>query len=306
MFAFLFILAFWLIFAFRLAFTFVLVFVFSGPVPPRLTDKARFPCKVPWNVPCVAVDKVPRVRCAKLLAKLRVLESHGAAVSRVELPMAKTTRGRREIGVIELIVTGDIDADPAAAPVVVAPQCGTDKEPYPKADGRGTENVSRRVPIEWRVSRPWPPSATKKRSFSRVSSAQTVESIRSASAIGTSYSNSGRTIPVRGPLMATVAMSSDIRTRTLRPWYAAIKPSRMLTLRTADCLQSSLATKNFRSISTGPWCSCSFGRSDFSRTDTHVLIEVLLEAVVYLADARTCAVFASFFKRAQISQAATA
>src|SRR5262249_54000710 len=75
--------------------------------------------------------------------------------------------------------------------------------------------------------------------------------------------------PVRGPLMAIVAMSPDIRTRTLRSLYTAIKPSRMLTLRTADCLHSSLVTKNFRSISTGPCCSCSFSRSDFSRTDIH-------------------------------------
>src|SRR5215510_5807704 len=52
-------------------------------------------------------------------------------------------------------------------------------------------------------------------------------------------------------LMATVAMSPAIRTRTLRSLYAAIKPSRMSTLRTADCLHPSLATKNFRSISTG-------------------------------------------------------
>ena len=129
-----------------------------------------------------------------------------------------------------------------------------------------------------------------------------VESILSASAIGTSYSNSGRTIPVRGPLMATVAMSPDIRTLALRPWYAAIKPSRMLTLRTVDCLQSSLATKNFRSISIGPWCSCSLGRSNFSRTDILVLIEIFTSAVVCLADARTCAVFASVFRHAQLAE----
>jgi hypothetical protein len=97
-------------------------------------------------------------------------------------------------------------------------------------------------------------------------------------------------------------MSSDIRTRALRPWYAPIKPSRMLTLRTADCLQSSLATKNFRSISIGPWCSCSLVRSDFSRTDILVLIEVFTSAVVCLADARTCAVFASVFWHAQLAQ----
>jgi hypothetical protein len=82
-----------------------------------------------------------------------------------------------------------------------------------------------------------------------------------------------------GRMMASVAISPDIRTRTLRPWYAPIKPSRMLTLRTADCLQSSLATENFRSISIGPWCSCSLGRSDFSRTDILVLIEVFTSAV---------------------------
>jgi hypothetical protein len=62
-------------------------------------------------------------------------------------------------------------------------------------------------------------------------------------------------MPIRGPLMATVAIPSHIRTRTLRSMYTAIKPSRMSTLRIADCLHSSLATKNFRSISTGLWCS---------------------------------------------------
>src|SRR6516162_6927820 len=60
-----------------------------------------------------------------------------------------------------------------------------------------------------------------------------------------------------------------IRTRTLRSLYAAIKPSRSLTLPTANCLHSSLLTKNLRSIPTGAWCSCSFGRPDFSRTDIH-------------------------------------
>jgi hypothetical protein len=70
-------------------------------------------------------------------------------------------------------------------------------------------------------------------------------------------------------LTAIVAMSPDIRTRTLRSLYIAINPSRMFTLRTADCFHSLLATKNFRSISTGLCCSCSFGRSDFSRTEIH-------------------------------------
>ena len=48
----------------------------------------------------------------------------------------------------------------------------------------------------------------------------------------------------------------------------------MLTLRTADCLHSSLATKNFRSISI-------FGRSDFSRTDTHCVMEVVTRAAAH-------------------------
>jgi hypothetical protein len=69
-----------------------------------------------------------------------------------------------------------------------------------------------------------------------------------------------------------------IQTRTLRSLYAAISPSRMLTLRTADCRHASLATKNFRSISTGLWRSCNFGRSEFSPTDTHVLMEVFTRA----------------------------
>jgi hypothetical protein len=98
-----------------------------------------------------------------------------------------------------------------------------------------------------------------------------VEMILSASAIGISYSNSGRTIPIRGPLMATVAMSPGTRTRTLRSLYTAINPSRMVTLRTADCLHALLATKNFRSISTGLWRSRTFGRPEFSSMDTHVL-----------------------------------
>jgi hypothetical protein len=83
-------------------------------------------------------------------------------------------------------------------------------------------------------------------------------------------------------LMATVAMSPDIRTRTLRSWYTAISPSRMLTLRTADCLHASLATKNFRSISTGLWRSCNFGRSEFSPTHTHVLMEVFTRAAALI------------------------
>jgi len=71
--------------------------------------------------------------------------------------------------------------------------------------------------------------------------------------------------------MAIVAMSPDIRTRTLRPSDEAIKPSRIPTLRTADSFHASFATKNFRSISTGQWCSCS-GRSDFSSTTMPVLL----------------------------------
>jgi len=47
---------------------------------------------------------------------------------------------------------------------------------------------------------------------------QTVENILSPSAMGISYSNSGRAIPVpRGPLIATVAIPPAIRTLTLRP-----------------------------------------------------------------------------------------
>src|SRR6516225_6944214 len=123
-----------------------------------------------------------------------------------------------------------------------------------------------------------PAFSTKNRCFSRVSSRQMVENILSASVIGISYSNSGRTIPIRGPLMATVAMSPDIRTRTLRSLYTATNPSRMLTLRAADCRHASLATKNFRSISTALWRSCNFGRSEFSPTDTHVLMKVFNRA----------------------------
>jgi hypothetical protein len=52
---------------------------------------------------------------------------------------------------------------------------------------------------------------------------------------------------------------------------APIKTSRSLTLRTANRLRSSLVTKNLRSISTGPWCNCSFGRSNFLCTDMHRL-----------------------------------
>jgi hypothetical protein len=89
-----------------------------------------------------------------------------------------------------------------------------------------------------------------------------------------SYSNSGRSIPIRGPLMAIVAMSPDIRTRTLRSLYIAINPSRTLTQRAADRLYALLATKNFRSISTGLWRSCSFGRSGF-RARTYTVLMAL-------------------------------
>src|SRR6516225_1217776 len=92
-----------------------------------------------------------------------------------------------------------------------------------------------------------------------------VESILSASAIGISYSNSACAIPTRGPLMATVAMSSPaIRTRTLRSLYAAIKPSRSLTLRTANCLHAPLVTRNLRSISTVPLFNSNFSRTDIT------------------------------------------
>src|SRR5439155_25613882 len=100
------------------------------------------------------------VLSAKLLAQRRVLESNRAAVSRIELPIAEAVSFSHEIGAIELIVADDIDGDrstpmaaPAAAPIVVTPQCRADEESNAKADNRGAEHVSRRVPRERRVGR---------------------------------------------------------------------------------------------------------------------------------------------------------
>src|SRR6266571_4081444 len=97
---------------------------------------------------------------AKLLAQRRVLESNCAAVGRIELPIAETVSVGHKIGAIELIVANDIDGDratptaaPTAAPIVMAPHCRTDEESDAKADDRGTEHVSRRVPRERPVSR---------------------------------------------------------------------------------------------------------------------------------------------------------
>jgi hypothetical protein len=45
--------------------------------------------------------------------------------------------------------------------------------------------------------------------------------------------------------MTMVARSPEIRTRTLRPSEAAIRPSRMLTLPTADRLHSSIGDQEF-------------------------------------------------------------
>jgi hypothetical protein len=69
-------------------------------------------------------------------------------MSRVELPTAETTRGRREIGTIELIVTGDIDSDATtAAPTVMAPKRRTGKEPHPEANDRGTPSKRWQQPL---------------------------------------------------------------------------------------------------------------------------------------------------------------
>src|SRR5712691_5382056 len=103
----------------------------------------------------VALERAARalqsVWPAKLLTQRRVLESNCAAVGRIELPIAEAVSVSHKIGAIELIVANDIDGDratPTAAPIVMAPQCRTDKESNAKADDRGAEHVSRRVPIE--------------------------------------------------------------------------------------------------------------------------------------------------------------
>ena len=110
-----------------------------------------------------------QIRPAKLLAQRRVLESDGAAMRRVELPVGESVVARHQIGAVELVIPVDIDGDRAAAvptaavptaavptPVVVAPQRRTDEESNAKADHRGADHISRRIPIKRRVSRPQP------------------------------------------------------------------------------------------------------------------------------------------------------
>src|SRR5437588_1799585 len=115
----------------------------------------------------VAVERAARalqsIPPAKLLAQRRVLESNCAAVGCIELPIAEAVSLSHEIGAIELIVADDIDGDratpmaaPAAAPIVMTPQCRADEESNAKADDRGADHISRRVPIERRVGRPQP------------------------------------------------------------------------------------------------------------------------------------------------------
>src|SRR5437588_10083329 len=115
----------------------------------------------------VALERAARalqsVWSAKLLTQRRVLESNCAAVGRIELPIAEAVSVSHKIGAIELIVADYIDGDRAApttaptpTPIVMTPQCRADEESDTKADDRGTEHVSRRVPIERPVGRPQP------------------------------------------------------------------------------------------------------------------------------------------------------
>src|SRR5438874_7438991 len=128
----------------------------------RAVDLCALLCALQVGLEC-AVRTLHSIRPAKLLAQRRILESNRAAVSRIELPITEAVSFGHEIGTIELIVTNDIDGDraapmaaPAAAPIVMTPQCRADEEANAKADNRGAEHVSRRVPIEWRVGRPQP------------------------------------------------------------------------------------------------------------------------------------------------------
>ena len=84
--------------------------------------------------------------------------------------------------------------------------------------------------------------------------------------IGTSYSKLWAHNASPRPLDGDRSDVSEYPNPHLAAVVCSDQPSRILTLRTAECLRSSLATKNLRSISTGPWCSCSLFRSDFSRT----------------------------------------
>ena len=69
--------------------------------------------------------------------------------------------------------------------------------------------------------------------------------------LGISYSNSVRRDPNRGPFTAIDALFSPSRTRTLYPSNSPIRPSRNFSLSQMAERHPSLATRNFRSISTG-------------------------------------------------------
>ena len=63
------------------------------------------------------------LRVANLLAQRRVLELNGAAVSRIELPVARAVSLSDDIGAVELIVLDYIDGDrpvPTAAAIAAA------------------------------------------------------------------------------------------------------------------------------------------------------------------------------------------
>src|SRR5262245_50206732 len=70
-----------------------------------------------------------------------------------------------------------------------------------------------------------------------------------ASESGIGYSNSVRVIPRRRLFSAIVAVEAAIRTLTFWPLLLATKPSRIRMAWVTDIFQSSLETRNLRSIS---------------------------------------------------------
>jgi hypothetical protein len=110
-----------------------------------------------------------------------------------------------------------------------------------------------------------PACNVKCRTLSRTLPSHIVRSIFSASSNGIAYSNSSRTNPCLRLLSAIVATPSAIRTLALCPLLFAISPSRIRMLRTIECFHPSLATKNFRSISSATLAPHPFVIADFAR-----------------------------------------
>src|SRR3974377_784185 len=78
-----------------------------------------------------------------------------------------------------------------------------------------------------------------------------VPNISTASEYGSAYSNSVRVAPRLRLFRVIVALESEMRTLALFPLLLAISPSRIRSRLVTQLFQSSFASKNLRSISSG-------------------------------------------------------